>query len=334
MYIFLYICMKTKIQMNLKQQLINYLKSAGKTDSWVNLYNVFPFKGEHLTNKQKSDTVRKLYKRKVQNKNVVETKSNPKILIFDLETAPLRSYVWKIWKENINPLNGQLQSESFMITWSAKWLFEDKIMSDALTKDEILNEDDSRLVKSIYDLVNEADLVIAHNAQNFDVPVLNTRFIRNGLRPTTPYRIIDTLKEAKKHFKFTSNKLDYLGKILGLGEKIPTDFNLWVNCLKGSDKAIEEMRTYNIQDVLLLEDVYLALRPYIKSHPNLNLYIENDVCRCPSCLSDKITWEGTYVTNANKYYAFRCNNCGAVGRSRSAVLKEKDKKMLTIPVPR
>lgn len=141
--------------MNLKQQLINYLKSEGKTDSWINIYNLFPFKGNHLTSKQKSDTVRKLYKRKVQSyQTTLPTKSYPKILIFDIETAPLKSYVWRIWKENINPLNGQLQSEWFMLTWSAKWLLEHGVMSDALTPEEIVKEDDSRITKSMYDLFN------------------------------------------------------------------------------------------------------------------------------------------------------------------------------------
>ena len=200
--------------MNLKQQLINYLSSEGKTDSWVNLYNSFPFKGNTLTNKQKSDTVRKLYKRKVKQKENFTVEKNPKILIFDIETAPLKSYVWRLWKQNVNPLNGQLQSEWFMLTWSAKWLFDSEIMSDSLTKEEVLNEDDSRITKSMYQLFDEASIVIAHNAQNFDVPMLNTRFLRNGLKPPSPYRIIDTLKEAKKIFSFASNKLDYLGQLL------------------------------------------------------------------------------------------------------------------------
>ena len=324
--------------MNLKQQLINYLKSEGKTDSWVNLYNKFPFKGIHLTNKQKSDTVRKLYKRKLQTfQTPLSFGTYPKILIFDIETAPLKSYVWRLWKQNVNPLNGQLQSEWFMLTWSAKWLFDSEIMSDSLTKEEVLNEDDSRITKSMYQLFDEASIVIAHNAQNFDVPMLNTRFLRNGLKPPSPYRIIDTLKEAKKIFSFASNKLDYLGQLLGLGKKIDTEFQLWVDCINGDEKALNDMRIYNIGDVKLLEEIYLELRPYIKSHPNLNLYFDADkldIHRCPTCSSSNIMWKGTYYTNSNKYNAFQCNSCGALGRSRTAILKEKDKKMLTIPVPR
>lgn len=319
---------------DLKQQLLNCLRSEGKTDTWVNLYNRFPFKGENLSNKQKSDTVRKLFRRKVDNPSKSHMAKVPKILIFDLETAPLRAYVWRLWKENVNPVNGQLQSQWFMLSWSAKWLFEERVMSDVLTPDEVLNEDDSRLTKSIYELINEADIVISHNAHYFDIPILNTRFLLNGLRPPKPYIIIDTLREAKKHFKFESNKLDYLGKILGLGQKIATSFSLWENCLKGDKESLDYMVKYNEQDVLLLEDVYLALRPYIKSHPNLNLYIDLDVERCPTCLSDNLEWDSVYVTSANRYHAFRCGACGSVGRSRLSNLDKDRKKSLTLSVPR
>ena len=91
-------------------------------------------------------------------------KKQPKILIFDIETAPLKSYVWRLWKQDISPLNGMLQSEWFMLTWSAKWLFDDKIMSGKLTSKEAINEDDSRVTKEMWNLFNEADIVIAHNA--------------------------------------------------------------------------------------------------------------------------------------------------------------------------
>jgi len=317
---------------NLKNQLIQYLRKEGKTDTWVNLYNKFPFRGKNITNKQKSDTVRKLFKRKVYNKSLSYNKGFPKILIFDLETAPLKSYVWRLWKQNINPLNGQLQSEWFMLTWSAKWLFDDKVYSDRLTRQEVLNENDSRITKSIYDLINQADIIIAHNCINFDKKVLNTRFLLNGLEPTTPYRVIDTLREAKKHFNFESNKLDYLAKLLGLDGKIKTTFSLWENCLKGDTVALREMEIYNIQDVKLLEEVYLALRPYIKSHPNLNVYNESDVERCPTCMSDKLNWTGKYATNANIYHAFKCQSCGSIGRARTPI--KVDKTHLTISVAR
>ena len=149
--------------MSLKRELITHLKNYGKTDSWVNLYNQFPIRGYNINNKQKSDTVRKIYKRKVASKFIKPNRNTPKVLVFDIETAPLKAYTFRIWKENINPHNGQLRSEWFMLTWSAKWLFDNNIMSDKLTSKEALAEDDRRIVKTMWKLLDEADVVIGHN---------------------------------------------------------------------------------------------------------------------------------------------------------------------------
>jgi hypothetical protein len=68
-----------------------------------------------------------------------------------------------------------------------------------------------------------------------------------------------------------------------------------------------------------LEELYLKLRPWIKSHPNLGLYVEGEVC--PTCGSDQITWKGKYRTPAGEYKTFRCE-CGAIGRSRHSEPKK------------
>lgn len=254
-----------------------------------------------------------------------------KILVFDIETAPLKSYVWGIWNVNLGHSLNMLESDWFMLTWSAKWLFDDKVMSDKLTSEEVLNEDDKRISKSLWDLLEEADVVVAHNGLKFDIKRINTRFLKNGLTPPMPYQVIDTLIHARRRFNITSNKLNYIGKFLGLGEKLDTGgFDLWKRCMQGEEEALTEMETYNIQDVRLLEDVYLALLPYIKPHPNVGLFVKEDVHSCPSCGSHDLKWEGTYTTYANQYDAFRCGGCGSIGRSRTAKPKGKS---ITIATP-
>lgn len=254
-----------------------------------------------------------------------------KILILDIETAPLKSYVWGIWNVNLGHSLGMLESDWFMLTWSAKWLFDENMMSDKLTAKEVKKEDDKRISKSLWYLLEEADVVIAHNALKFDIKRINTRFLKNGLTPPMPYQVIDTLIHARRRFNITSNKLDYIGKFLGLGEKLSTGgFDLWKRCMGGDEQALSDMETYNIQDVKLLEDVYLYLLPYIKPHPNVALFISEDKHACPSCGSQDLKWEGTYATYANRYDAFRCAGCGSIGRSRTAQPKGKN---LTISTP-
>lgn len=261
-------------------------------------------------------------------------KKFPKILLFDIETTSLEARVWRIFNQNVSPVNGQLKGEWKMICWSAKWLFQKKIISNVCTPEEMINKDDSRIVKKLWELMNEADIVIAHYGDRFDIPMSNTRFICNNLPSPSPYQSIDTKKVASKHFKFESNKLDYIGYKFGLGRKIVTDYGLWDDCEKGCIKALTKMSRYCNQDVRLLEAVYLLMRPYIKPHPNIGLFILDNIERCPTCGSDDIKWGSKYRTYVNTYNAFQCNNCKSYGRSRKSTIDKNLKNKLTISIPK
>jgi hypothetical protein len=269
------------------------------------------------------------YLRFLQGKDT-NTKRLPKVLCFDIETSPLKAFVFQksVWKANVT--DEQVISEWFGLCWSAKWLFDDTIMSDRLTGKEALNEDDKRITKSLWKLLDECDIAIAHNGDSFDIPNMNTRFIVNGLLPPSPYQTIDTKTVAKKQFGFTHNSLDGLSKIFGLGEKKKTDFDLWVACTEGDEKALGYMEEYNKEDVKLLEELYLKLRPWIKGHPNLGLFVESDGAVCPNCGSEDIEWTGKfYYTQTGKYDTYRCS-CGAYGRSRNNSYNKESRKSLGV----
>jgi len=240
----------------------------------------------------------------------------PNILIFDLETAPMSAWVWGRWQQNIS-LDATI-SEWFILCWSAKWLGSEDIMSDKLTSEEAKNEDDSRIVKSLWNLIDNADIIIAHNANHADVKWMNTRFIMNGLDSPSSYKVIDTLEVAKKEFKFSSNKLDALAGYFNIPHKIETNFKLWKDCLEGDETALEYMSNYNSKDVEILEKIYLKLRPWIKNHPNCNNIVSSSVSICSSCSSKNISpIEGRYYfTTTGKYQLYRCKDCGAISRSK------------------
>jgi len=305
------------------------IKETGKT--WDELGEQFGMSGE---------AARKKMSRLWNNSNLenttlpeeVPTKTfEPKILLFDIETAPMRSFTWKIWQENIGPLNGQLQSDWFMLCWSAKWLFADGTLSDKLISTEVKEEDDKRICESLWKLLDEAQIVIGHNCKKFDIKKVNTRFLKHGMVPPSSYKVIDTLEHAKKAFAFTSNKLDYVGKFLDVGRKIDTGgFELWERCMNGDGQALIEMSAYCDVDVLVLENFYLKIRPYIQPHPNLGLLITEDIQCCPSCTSTDLKWGGMYTTYTNSYKAFRCNHCGSIGRDR---IPQKKHLNLAKPIP-
>jgi DNA polymerase elongation subunit (family B) len=253
-------------------------------------------------------------------KDKLEPHKAPKILILDIETAPIRAYVWRLWKQNI--YLDQIISNWFMISWAAKWLFEDSIMSQVLTPDEIRKEDDERIVETLWHVLNQADVVVAHNGEQFDIPRIKARFLVHGLPPTTFYQQVDTLKAAKKEFSFPSNKLEALAKTCGIEGKDETDFNLWSSCMDGDREALKRMELYNRQDIRVLEEVYLWMRPYIKSHPNYNLYIDSDKPVCPHCGGEHLEFVGYYYfTQTGKYKNYRCQDCGALSRERKTVFQ-------------
>lgn len=253
----------------------------------------------------------------------VKTKT-PKILLFDIESSPMSVFVWGLYKQRISPDN--VINDWFVNTWSAKWLFDSEIMSDSLTPSEAIRQDDRRIVKNIWKLLDEADIIIAHNARGFDVGKLNTRFLYYGMNPPSHYQVIDTLSVLRKYFKISSSSLDYATQFLGLSPKGHPSFGLWKRCYVGDPDALQSMVEYNKNDVEILEELYVKIRPWITNHPNLSLYVDTDEAVCPNCGSLNLMWKGSYVTSLGSYDAFRCE-CGAVGRSKSSNLS-KDKIVL------
>lgn len=242
----------------------------------------------------------------------------PKILIFDIETAPIKAYIWKLWKTDVHL--EQIINDWFCIAWSAKWLYDECTMGDVLTPEEIKSEDDKRIMTSLWELINEADIVVSHNGNKFDIPRINSRFIINGLSPTKPYFSVDTCQIARRQFGFSSNKLDALATHFNIPHKLETSFDLWKRCLEGDREALQYMLTYNMKDVTILEEVYLKLRPWIKNHPNMG-NLEGSTNACANCGSEDISWipDKFYYTSVGKYPLFRCNKCDAVSRGRKKV---------------
>lgn len=249
-----------------------------------------------------------------------------KVLLFDIETLPMVFYGWDLFRPIFSHKN--IIKDSCILSWSAKWLFDSEMQAQILTPKEAIERNDERIVKSLWKLLDEADIVIGHNAAKFDVRKMNTRFLYHGLPPPSPFQVIDTKVAAKSVFYFPSNSQAYITEFLELQEKLETDFELWKRCDVGEKKALDEMLAYNKQDIAGLEEMYVTLRPWIPKHPNLAVFLSTEEAHCPKCQTKELTLGGIYPTPANLYRAFRCNNCGTVGRSSSSVLTTQKRKNL------
>jgi hypothetical protein len=235
----------------------------------------------------------------------------PKILLIDIETMANVGYSWGKWQVDVV----EFISHWYLLSVAYKWFGEKIIHVKALPDFKGYKPfgDDRELVKFVWELLDDADIVISHNGDEFDLKKLNTRFIQWNLPPPSPYKSIDTLKVVKSVFSFNSNKLDELGRDLGLGRKIEHEgFPLWLKCERGDMNAWNKIKKYNKRDVELLEKLYIKIRPYIKNHPNLDVFSSRPVC--PKCGSDSLIGRGYYYTNTMAYKRYRCNNCGGWSR--------------------
>lgn len=248
-----------------------------------------------------------------------------KVLLFDIETSFRVGAVWGMWKQNIH--EEQLIKDSYILCWAAKWLGEDYTYYDALpfhykyTRDP---ENDYYIVKSLRKMLDQADVVITHNGDRFDIPRINTRMAIHGFTPPSQYKSIDTLKIARRNFDFTLNRLDALGRFLKVGRKLETGgFKLWREIiLNQCPDAWDKMIRYNIQDVTLLESVYGKLRAWGSDHPNLHILNDSNKPVCTVCGSE-VKKNGKYSTPTQIYQKYQCTSCGHNMRSRTADKRDK-----------
>lgn len=237
-----------------------------------------------------------------------------RILTLDIETSPSLAYVWRLFKENI-PLQ-RLVDTGEVICVAAKWYGEDEVMFFS-----VFHDGKQEMLNGIYNLLSQADAVVTYNGKKFDIPHLNREFILAGMTPPSPYAHIDLYWTARQKFNFISNKLDNIAKELGLGGKfVHAGFQLWIDCMNDDPEAWEEMKTYNMKDVVLTEQVYTRLLPWITSHPTVSLYDESDPLAaspstCPNCGGTSLKPRGRAYTSVTVYQRFRCDDCGKWSRS-------------------
>ena len=251
---------------------------------------------------------------------------NKDIIIYDLETSFNLQAMWSMYQDGAQP--AAIIEERFIICAAWKYYGDTKVHCIEPTKSELRKRSDKRVCAKLKKVLSKAAFLVAHNGDRFDLPMLNGRMVINGLAPLPMIQQIDTLKIARRHFKFNCNKLDYLGTILGVGNKVATGgFDLWKKVVLDQDpKAMEKMATYNKQDVRLLEQVYDKLRPYAHGHPNVNLLGDLDSYRCPICGSEDIGTNGVRLTKTQKYTRYLCKGCGSSFRGRKSLIAPDQRK--------
>lgn len=246
--------------------------------------------------------------------------SQPRILIFDIETTPMKSWHWRVYDENISPK--QIIEFSRVLCYAAKWLGNPSVAFES-TQGKSGARVDYAVCKSLWKLFDEAEIVVAHNGKAFDVDTMRARFAFYKMPPPSPFKIFDTLRLGRGMFRFPSNKLDAIARYLKVGRKVEHEgFDLWLKCMADNADAWKRMEKYNIGDVLLLEEVYTRLRCWSNTHPNVALLHKEGEMRCVCCGAESLKeLNKASYTAACVFPSYRCRKCGKVMRSR-----EKDKR--------
>lgn len=260
--------------------------------------------------------------------------SKAKILLLDIETFAMRVNAWGLYDQNIG-LN-QIHKDWSIASWAAKWLGDPKhkIMYQDVSKQKN-KRDDSKILKKMWKLLDEADVIISQNGKKFDLPKLKARFAINGFKPFSDFQHIDTRQLAKREFGFTSNSLEYLGQALNIKhkklkhKKFP-GMELWDECLKGNKQAWEEMKKYNQHDVFALEDIYNKLIPW-HNPVDFRVYSDGTKAVCPTCSSPRMQKYGIRTTKTGQYRRYRCHDCGTYtadkGQKNNLLSKKKQESL-------
>ncbi|MFY1686302.1 ribonuclease H-like domain-containing protein [Plantactinospora sp. WMMB782] len=229
-------------------------------------------------------------------------------LYIDIETAPNTAHVWSLWKQTISL--SQLMESGRVISFAWKWRGEPE--THFLSEFHV---DHAAMIDAAHGLLSQADVVGHYNGKRFDMPTLNREFVVAKLGPPAPYQQLDFLETVKRRFRFPSNKLDYVAQQLGLAGKVKHEgHTLWVRCMAGDPEAWELMKLYNMQDVVLLEQLHDRLMPWLVGAPNQRLVVDGDDV-CPHCGSEDLRREGYALTSTGRYQRFQCRGCGAWSRA-------------------
>jgi DNA-directed RNA polymerase subunit RPC12/RpoP len=245
----------------------------------------------------------------------------PRIILWDIETVMNVVATFRLMNQDPIPHRNVL-NERYVVSAAWKELGTKKIHSVSVLdfpyrfKKDV--HDDLGVLTKLHEVMSQADVLVGHNGDQYDIKFTETRMLVRGLPTLPPIPTIDTLKVAKNRFLFNSNRLDYLGQVLGCGHKVENETDLWLKVLQGDAGAIKRMVHYNKGDIDLLECAFNHLQPYIPNYINRQLFTGEGGIKCPQCGSHHYKLEGWRFTTTRRYRRYHCLDCGRWFKDRHA----------------
>ena len=242
-----------------------------------------------------------------------------KIAVLDIERqAGIADGIWQLKQTWINP--SQIIEPPRTICFAWKWLGEDDVHFAA----EWNRGGHKAMVRKAHEVMDTADYVVGWNSKGFDSKHLRSEFILHDMHPPSPSKDIDLMLVARKNFGFLSNRMSYIAESLGAGAKLDTGgASLWGKLRNAKGEELKEARAlmekYNKQDVLLTEELYGLMLPWVTGM-NLPAFNRDDRVGplCPNCESDNVQYRGFQVSTSRRYRRFHCQDCGRWGRETAS----------------
>lgn len=255
-------------------------------------------------------------------------KYQPRILFFDLETLPNVGTFWRCLINGGYLSADNILREGYIFSAAWMWLDSDKVFharSKIVTRFDMSEEfPDMHVLRKLAAEWKKAHAVVAQNGKAFDFRWLKTRMIAAGLGPLPPVIEVDTKLLAKQKFNFNSNRLDYLCQRFKIGAKIKTDYDLWLDVMKGDMDAVRKMIRYNRHDVPLLKELFLVLRPHVTLPINFALFAKHPERACSHCGVEDLIYKGLTYTRVRPMARYRCRECrGYSLKPRRSILASK-----------
>ena len=225
-----------------------------------------------------------------------------KDIVMDIETAPHLAFTFQLFDARISPQ--MVVEHSRILCFAAK-----EVNSKRTQFYSEFHHGREKMLEMLWKTIDSADTIITWNGDAFDLKHIRKELMLAGFPPPREPHSIDVIRTCRRRFRLTSNKLDEVGKALGVGRKVShSGWGLWQGVLDGDKKSWGIFKRYNIQDVVLTEQVYTQLLPWITSLPHAS-YGQTPVCG--ACGSDELIPNGWKTTKPGRVLALRCTTCGA-----------------------
>lgn len=275
----------------------------------------------------------------------------PNVLMFDIESLPLKAFIWQPGKQYVGHSN-LLPSHEMWDLICIQYCWNDGSPVKLLRYDK--HGGTKGMIEKFDKLIEEADICIGKNSDRFDVKMLNSLRMHNGLpgNPSWHQYTDDLEKQMRKHFRLPSQSLDYISRLCGVGGKVSMEMKDWINISnyreltklskdlgtkelnvvsnhlyhekpslirKVGKEALEKMCMYGAKDT---EDTRI-LWNHLSEHfqPKFNhAKFDGNSEACVSCGSQDIRKNGTRMSGKTKYQSFYCNSHGGyAGRAAIGV---------------